>query len=70
MEQALGSPAAHSSRMQEAPANTVQRIYLVVRSIPPMSECIVEKAWNEVKLVMYHLPEANLSNVVFVKRTS
>jgi len=45
VEQALGSTAAHSARMQQAPASTVQRMHneaLVVES-----ERIYERVWEE-----------------------
>lgn len=45
VEQALGSTAAHSARMQEAPASTVQRIHQ--EALPLESERIVEKVWKK-----------------------
>ncbi|OXM13377.1 ISL3 family transposase [Paenibacillus herberti] len=47
VEQALGSTAAHSAKMQETPASTVQRMHQ--DAIPAESERLVQQAWNEAK---------------------
>jgi Transposase and inactivated derivatives len=47
VEQALGSTAVHSARMQQAPTSTVQRLYQ--EAIPQMSEQVQAKAWAEAK---------------------
>jgi transposase len=45
IEQALGSTAAHSARMQEAPSSTVQRMYQ--EALPGESERLCKQAWCE-----------------------
>ncbi|GGG18909.1 ISL3 family transposase [Paenibacillus aceti] len=45
VEQALGSTAAHSARMQRVPASTVQRMQ--EEAIPAEQERIREQAWKE-----------------------
>ena len=45
VEQALGSTAAHSARMQEAPASTVQRMHQ--EALPAESERLSKQAWYE-----------------------
>lgn len=45
VEQALGSTAAHSARMQEAPASTVQRMHQ--DALPAESKRLVDQAWRE-----------------------
>jgi len=45
VEQALGSTAAHSARMQQAPASTVQRMHN--EAVPVESERIYERVWEE-----------------------
>jgi transposase len=45
VEQALGSTAAHSARIQEAPASTVQRMHQ--DALPEESKRLVEQAWHE-----------------------
>ncbi len=47
VEQALGSTAAHSARIQQKPASTVQRMHN--GAVPMESERIYEKAWAEAK---------------------
>lgn len=47
IEQALGSTAVHSSRMQQAPASTVQR--MLSEAVPAESERICKQVWNEAK---------------------
>ncbi|MNE00231.1 Transposase [compost metagenome] len=47
VEQALGSTAAHSARMQEAPASTVQHMHQ--EALPNESERLLEQAWREAK---------------------
>nr|WP_267885650.1 hypothetical protein [Paenibacillus durus] len=47
VEQALGSTAAHSARMQEAPASTVRRMHQ--EAISTESERLTKQAWNEAK---------------------
>jgi transposase len=46
-EQAIGSTAAHSARMQHAPASTVQRMHN--EAIPLESERLSERAWAQAK---------------------
>lgn len=48
VEQALGSTAAHSARMQETPASTLQRMHQ--EAVPTESERIYEQAWNDAKV--------------------
>lgn len=45
VEQALGSTSAHSARMQQAPASTVQHLHN--EAIPDLSERISERVWEE-----------------------
>nr|WP_281176755.1 transposase [Paenibacillus stellifer] len=45
VEHALGSTAAHSARIQQAPASTVQ--YIHNEAVPKVSERIYEQVWNE-----------------------
>lgn len=45
VEQALGSTAAHSARMQQAPASTVQRMHN--EAVPVECERIYERVWGE-----------------------
>nr|WP_246590773.1 hypothetical protein [Paenibacillus sophorae] len=45
VEQALGSTAAHSARMQEAPTSTVQRMHQ--EALPTESERLSKQAWRE-----------------------
>jgi transposase len=45
VEQALGSTAAHSARMQETPASTVQRMHQ--EALPAESERLSKQAWHE-----------------------
>lgn len=45
VEQALGSTAAHSARMQESPASTVQRMHQ--EALPAESERLCKQAWCE-----------------------
>ena len=45
VEQALGSTAAHSARMQQAPASTVQRMHN--EAVPVECEQIYERVWKE-----------------------
>lgn len=45
VEQTLGSTAAHSARIQEAPASTVQRIHK--DALPAECERLTEQAWHE-----------------------
>ena len=45
VEQALGSTAAHSARMQEAPASTVQRMHQ--EALPAESQRLSKQAWRE-----------------------
>ncbi|QWU16168.1 ISL3 family transposase [Paenibacillus sophorae] len=47
VEQALGSTAAHSARMQEAPASTVQRMHQ--EALPAQSERLAQQAWRKAK---------------------
>ncbi|MCU6711655.1 ISL3 family transposase [Paenibacillus sp. J5C_2022] len=47
VEQALGSTAAHSARMQQAPASTVQRMHN--EAVPAECERIYERVWEEAK---------------------
>jgi len=47
VEHALGSTAAHSARMLQAPTSTVQRLHQ--EALPPMSEHVQAKAWAETK---------------------
>ena len=47
VEQALGSTAAHSARMQQAPASTVQRMHN--EAVPAECERIYEHVWEEAK---------------------
>jgi transposase len=47
VEHALGSTAAHSARMQQAPTSTVQRMHH--EAIPQMSSQVQNKAWAEAK---------------------
>lgn len=47
VEQALGSTAAHSARMQQAPASTVQRMHH--EAIPAECERIYAQVWEEAK---------------------
>ena len=47
VEQALGSTAAHSARMQQAPASTVQRMHN--ETVPTECERIYEQVWEEAK---------------------
>ncbi|MFF2018919.1 ISL3 family transposase [Paenibacillus sp. NPDC058177] len=46
-ELALGSTAAHSARLQQAPASTVQHMHN--EAIPLESERIIEQVWEEAK---------------------
>ncbi|SCW66082.1 Transposase [Paenibacillus tianmuensis] len=46
-EQAFGSTAAHSARMQQAPVSTVQRIHN--EAVPVEYERICEQVWEEAK---------------------
>ncbi|WP_198023099.1 transposase, partial [Paenibacillus zanthoxyli] len=48
VEQAFGSTAAHSARMQEAPVSTVQRMHQ--EALPAQSERLVEQAWRKAKI--------------------
>lgn len=45
VHQALGSTAAHSARMQEAPASTVQRMHQ--EALPAENERLLEQAWRQ-----------------------
>jgi transposase len=47
VEQALGSTAAHSARMQQAPASTIQRMQ--EEAMPAEKERIYEHVWEEAK---------------------
>lgn len=47
VEQALGSTAAHSARMQDAPASTVQRMHN--EAVPAECERIYDCIWEEAK---------------------
>lgn len=47
VEQSLGSTAAHSARMQQAPASTVQRMHN--EAILAECERIYERVWEEAK---------------------
>lgn len=47
VEQALGSTAAHSARMQQAPASTIQRIHH--EAVPAEGERIYKQVWEEAK---------------------
>lgn len=47
VEQALGSTAAHSARIQQAPVSTVQRMHN--EAVPTECERIYEKVWSEAK---------------------
>lgn len=47
LEQTLGSTAAHTARMQEAPASTIQRMHQ--EALPIECARIHEQAWNEAK---------------------
>jgi transposase len=47
VEQALGSTAAHSARMQQAPASTIQRIHH--EAVPAECERIYAQVWEEAK---------------------
>ncbi|MEC0373694.1 ISL3 family transposase [Paenibacillus chibensis] len=47
VNQALGSTAAHSARMQEAPASTVQRMHQ--EALPAENERLLEQAWRQAK---------------------
>nr|WP_068500240.1 transposase [Paenibacillus kribbensis] len=47
VEQALGSTAAHSARMQQAPSSSVQRMHN--EAIPAEYERIYEQVWEEAK---------------------
>jgi len=47
VEQALGSTAAHSARMQQAPASTIQRIHY--EAVPAEGERIYKQVWEEAK---------------------
>lgn len=47
VEQALGSTAAHSARMQQAPASTVQRMHN--EAVPAECERLYERVWEEAK---------------------
>ena len=47
VEQAFGSTAAHSARMQETPASTVQRMHQ--EALPTASKHLEERAWREAK---------------------
>jgi transposase len=48
VEQALGSTAAHSARIQEAPASTVQRMHQ--DALPAVSERLTAQAWQEAQV--------------------
>lgn len=45
VEQALGSTAAHSAYIQQAPASTVQRMHQ--EALPQACERLTKQAWNE-----------------------
>lgn len=47
VEQALGSTAAHSARMQEVPASTVQRMHQ--EALPAENQRLVQQAWDQAK---------------------
>ncbi len=47
VEQALGSTSAHSARMQDVPASTVQRMHQ--DALPTENERLMEQAWREAK---------------------
>lgn len=47
VEQALGSTAAHSARMQQAPISTVQRMHN--EAVPDVCDALYEQAWEEAK---------------------
>lgn len=47
VQQALGSTAAHSARVQQAPASTVQRMHQ--EALPAECERLAEIAWREAK---------------------
>jgi len=47
VEQALGSTAAYSARMQQAPASTIQRIHH--EAVPAEGERIYKQVWEEAK---------------------
>ncbi|MFB9276607.1 transposase family protein [Cohnella cellulosilytica] len=45
VEQALGSTAAHSARIQKAPASTIQHIHN--EAVPPLCDALYEQVWEE-----------------------
>lgn len=47
VEQALGSTVAHSARIQQAPASTVQRMHN--EAVPAECERLYERVWEEAK---------------------
>lgn len=47
VNQALGSTAAHSARMQEAPASTVQRMHQ--EALPAENERLLQQVWHQAK---------------------
>ncbi|MEK3795551.1 transposase [Paenibacillus sp. FSL R7-0204] len=47
VNQALGFTAAHSARIQEAPASTVQRMHQ--EALPAESERLLKQAWCQAK---------------------